>query len=137
MAKAGSSYEKQTGVQKSRWTVPLSSKNLTPCSVSLRGIDFFKLAHLKDKIKMLAYIKIVQMYFFKFNIIFQSKDRPAKPKFLPACSVSQRGVRVCAVLVSTESLISRISLGKRIFQQTILACLSGAHAGGFDSLKKF
>ena len=84
--------KKKTGGQKSRWTVPLSSKNLTPCSVSLRGIDFFKLAHLKDKIKMLAYIKIVQMYFLSLILSFKARRCLRRQNFCPH-----------AVLASAES----------------------------------
>ena len=40
-------------------------------------------------------------------------------------SISQCRVRIRAVLACAESLISRISLRRRIYPQTILACLSG------------
>ena len=33
---------------------------------------------------MLAYIEIVNMYFKKFRILFQGKERPAEKKYVPA-----------------------------------------------------
>ena len=44
---------------------------------------------------MLVYVQIVHIYFFiyKFTILFQGKERPAKTKLMPA---KLRAVLVCA-----------------------------------------
>ena len=59
---------------------------------------------------MLVFVEIDHIYLKKkFNILFQGKERPAKTKLMP--------VKLRAVLVGAESLISRISPRKRSFQQ--------------------
>ena len=45
---------------------------------------------------MLVYVEIVHIYFFyKFNIFFQGKERPAMTKLMPT--------KLCAVFVFAES----------------------------------
>ena len=61
---------------------------------------------------ILIHVKIVNMYFFKFdyNILFQGKERPAKDKMCigkTPCNVSLCGVRLRAMLAGIIGKFSR------------------------------
>ena len=64
---------------------------------------------------------------YKINILFQGKERSAKTKLMPA--------KLCAVLVCAESIISQLSMQKRIFQLNHFSLFIRGPVG-LDSWKK-
>ena len=79
---------------------------------------------------MLGFVEIVPIYFlFKFNILYQGKERPAKTKLMPAKLIFQ----FRAVLTSAESdsvqckpalshIFREYLCKNKFFSKTILAC---------------